>query len=62
MALSLTLELDSPEGLRVATRNVLGHVVRDRVSVTAALRLVQLERAGSIVNTVTGIDERVDNV
>ena len=57
MALSLTLELDSPEGLRVAARDILGHVVRDRVSVAAALRLVQLKRACTIVNTIAGIDE-----
>lgn len=59
---SLTLELDGPEGLRVATRNVLGHVVCDRVSVAAALRLVQLERASTIVDAVIGVDERVDCV
>jgi hypothetical protein len=57
MALSLTLELDSPEGLRVAARDILGHVVRNRVSITAALRLEQLKRACTIVNTIAGIDE-----
>ena len=62
MTHSLTLQLDGPEGLRVATRNVLGHVVCDRVSVAAALRLVQLERASTIVDAVIGVDERVDCV
>lgn len=62
IALSLTLELDGPEGLGVATRDVLGHVVRDWVSVAAALRLVQLECTGTIVDAVAGIDEGVDSV
>lgn len=57
IAHSLALELDSPEGLGVATRDVLGHVVRDRVSIAAALRLVQLERASTIVDAVIGVDE-----
>ena len=59
---SLALELNGPEGLRVATRNVLGHVVRDRFSVAAALRSVQLKSASTIVDAVTGVDERVDRV
>jgi len=59
---SLALELNGPEGLRVATRNVLGHVVRDRFSVAAALRFVQLKSASTIVDAVTGVDERVDRV
>lgn len=59
---SLTLELHGPEGLRVATRDVLGHVVRNRVSVAAALRLVQLECTGTIVDAVAGVDEGVDRV
>lgn len=62
MTHSLTPQLDGPEGLRVATRNVLGHVVCDRVSIAAALRLVQLESASTIVDAVIGVDERVDCV
>lgn len=60
--MSLTRELNGPEGLRVATRDVLVHAVRDRISVTAVLRCVQLERAGAVVDTVTGINKGVDKV
>lgn len=60
--MSLTSELDGPESLRVATRDVLVHAVRDRISVTAVLRCVQLERASTIVDDVTGINEGVHEV
>ena len=40
----------------------MSHIVRNRVSVAAALLLVQLECAGAIVDTVTGIDEGVGAV
>jgi hypothetical protein len=62
VALNLTLELDGPEGLRVAARDILGDIVRNRVSVTAAFGLVQLKRAGTVANTITGINEGVDAV
>jgi hypothetical protein len=62
IARSLTLELDGPESLRVAARDILGHIVRNRIPITAALGLVQLKRAGTIVNTIAGIDEGVDAV
>lgn len=62
VAVSLARKLDSPEGLRVATRDVFVHAVRDRISVTAALRCVQLERAGTVVDTVAGVNKGVDKV
>jgi len=34
------------------------HAVRDRGSVGAGVRSVQLERAGTVVDAITGIDER----
>jgi hypothetical protein len=40
----------------------LAYVVRNRVSVAAALLFVQLECAGAIVDTITGIDEGVGAV
>lgn len=38
----------------------MAYVVRDRVSVAAALLFVKLERAVTVVEAVTGVDERVD--
>jgi hypothetical protein len=34
------------------------HALRDRGSVGAGVRSIQLERAGTVVDAVTGIDER----
>jgi hypothetical protein len=58
----LALELGGPEGLLVATRHVLGHAVVGSGFVGAALRLIQLECASAILDTIIGIHERVDNV
>jgi hypothetical protein len=62
VALSLTRKLDSPVGLRVASRDVLDHIVGNRISVAADLRLVQLKRTSTVVDAVTGIDKRIGTV
>ena len=57
----LAHELDRPEGLRIAARDIIGHLVSDRAPVVAVLRSVQLQCTGTVVNPITGIDERVDS-
>lgn len=56
-----TPELDSPEGLRVTPRHVLSQAKVPFGAIGAAVRPVQLECTGAVVDTVAGINERVDN-
>lgn len=58
----LALKFGGPEGLLVASRDILGHAVVRSGFVAAALRLVQLKGTSAILDTIIGIDERVDDV
>lgn len=58
----LALKFGGPEGLLVASRDILGHAVVRSGFVAAALRLVQLKGTSAIFDAVIGIDERVDDV